>query len=655
MKRILFVAAALFCYLSTVQAAPGDTTVVQAHYNIQMTHHGNFDTTVIFPDETKKFRKIIMVYTLGRYSCPGNPQYCGDWDYTISTHIRTKNGDTMEIGRLISPYAGDGWPRTGPTWKHRYEFDVTDFYRQLKDTAVVRNRYSGYSWGFTANIKFLFIEGTPPRDVIKAENLWRGSYAFGKTPSIDVRVDSQDRTAPNGTQSTELALTITGHGSDAAQCSEFCKKYYEVTLNGNNFDKTDLWRDNCGYNHMYPQNGTWIYNRGNWCPGDTITPRIHKLDGVVAGNSYNVDVDFEDYTSASGNASYIFEGNVFYYGGFNKNLDASLDDIIAPTDHERHYRENPMTGKPMVTVTNTGATTITSIKFEFGIDGGVAPITHTWTGSLGSLEKADIELGILKELQTLSSSGTHKFNVRILEVNGINGDDDATNNAMSSTFNTTLKIQKDFRIELKTNGGTRGTTGGASETQWQLFNLYTGNLVAERVNNAPNSLYIDTIRLWDGMYKLVVTDAGCDGTNWWVYPNYPVNPGVGTIAIKRLGSSLPYTLNGYFNGDFGCGFTQYFNIGSTVSVNEVSTQPISMIAYPNPATDNIIVSLEGVDNAGGTILLIDMTGRVVLRKNVTQQETKLNTSLMANGMYTIIYTDTKSSTGKLQTRVLIAK
>lgn len=654
MKRILLVLAAVVCYVGSLQAAPGDTTTIQAHYDLKMTKHGAFDTLVAFPDGSKKYRKIIMEYTLGRYACPGSPQYCGDWDYTISTSVRTKNGDTMEIGRLISPYAGDGWPRTGPTWKHRYVFDVTDFYNQLKDTAYIRNHFGGYSWGFTANIKFYFIEGTPPRDVVKAENLWRGSKAFGKTPSIDDRIDSKNRTAPSGTQSTELALTITGHGSDAAQCSEFCKKYYEVTLNSNNFDKTDLWRDNCGYNHMYPQNGTWIYNRGNWCPGDTIQPRKHKLAGVTGGSSYDIDVDFEDYTSTSGNASYIFEGNVFYYGGFNKNLDASLDDIIAPTDHERHFRENPFTGKPMVTVTNTGATTITSIKFEFGIDGGATPITHTWKGSLASLQMADVELEILPELQTLSNGSTHKFNVRILEVNGT-ADDDATNNALSSTFKTALKIQKDFRIELKTNGGTRGTTGGVSETEWKLYNLYTGKLVAERINNTPNTFYNDTIRLWDGMYKLVVTDAGCDGTNWWVYPNYPVNPGPGTIAVKRLGSSLPYTLDGYFNGDFGCGFTQYINIGTMLSVSEVSTQPISMSAYPNPATDNITVSFEGVDKVGGTIQLVDMTGRVVLRKKVTTQNTSISTTDFANGMYTVVYTDSKSGNAKLQTRVLIAK
>lgn len=653
MKRVLLVFMAFLGVSYASQAAPGDTTVVQAHYNLQMDHHGNFDSTVAFPDGTKKYRKIIMEYTLGRYACPGSPQYCGDWDYTISTHVQTKNGDTMEIGRLISPYAGNSGPRTGPSWKHRYVFDVTDFYNQLKDTVLVRNRYSGYSWGFTANIKFYFIEGTPPRDVIKAENLWRGSLAYGKTPSIDDRIDSKNRTAPTGTQSTELALTITGHGSDATGCSEFCKKFYEVTLNSSNFDKTELWRDNCGINHMYPQNGTWVFNRGNWCPGDTIAPRMHKLAGITAGSTYDIDVDFQDYTSTSGNASYIFEGNVFYYGGFNKTLDASLDDIIAPTDHERHYRENPFTGKPVVTVTNTGSTTITSIKIQYNVDGGNS-LTYTWSGSLASLAKADIEMDILPELQTLAEKTSHKFTATILEVNG-KADDDATNNTLSSDFTTTMKLPHEFVIELKTNGS---TVGGVSETQWQLIDLYTGKVVAERVNNAPDSTYSDTISRWDGMYKLVVSDAGCDGLYWWLYSNpnaYPVNPGAGSIFIKRTTSPIPYTIVADFGGDFGCGFTQYFNIGSTVSVNEISTQPLTLAAYPNPAKNAITVSLEGVSNVAGTLQLIDMTGRVIMTQNCTEAATTLDVSRFANGMYTIVYTDEKSGTAKLQTRVLIAK
>src|SRR5690606_8075792 len=116
--------------------------------------------------------------------------------------------DTLELGRFITPYSGDGWPRISAGWKQRYTFDVTDMYNQLKDSATVRIGYSGYSWGFTGNIKFEFIEGTPPRDVLGAERLWGRSYPYGKTPSINDLIDAKNRTAPANTQFAELAFTV---------------------------------------------------------------------------------------------------------------------------------------------------------------------------------------------------------------------------------------------------------------------------------------------------------------------------------------------------------------------------------------------------------------------------------------------------------------
>ena len=163
MKRLLALLPAILL-AAFVSAAPGDTTKVQSFAGLQMDHYGAFDTTVEFPDGSVAYRKILMNFTLGKYQCPGNPppQYCGDWDYDVHMFIMTKTGDTLEIGRFITPYANASYARTPWTWKQRYVFDVTDFYNQLKDSATVRIFYSGYSWGFTADVRFDMIEGTPP-------------------------------------------------------------------------------------------------------------------------------------------------------------------------------------------------------------------------------------------------------------------------------------------------------------------------------------------------------------------------------------------------------------------------------------------------------------------------------------------------------------
>lgn len=648
MKKFLLSIMAVLSIGTLAQAAPGDTTWVQAHSGIWMDHNGAFDSTVKFPDGTTKYRKILMTFSLGRYQCPGNPQYCGDWDYTVSNFIMTKTGDTLELGRFITPYSGDGSPRIVSGWKQRYTFDVTDFYNQLKDSATVRINYSGYSWGFTGDIQFAFIEGTPPRNVLAVEKLWGKSYPYGKSPSINDRIDVKSLTAPANTQFAELGFTVSGHGSDAAQCSEFCKKFYEVNLNGSTFDKTDIWRDDCGYNHMYPQNGTWVFDRGNWCPGDLIYVNTHKLAGITAGSNYTLDVDFENYTSASGNASYIVQGNVFYYDAFNKSVDISLDDIVAPSDHEIHFRKNPMTGKPIVKVQNTGSSTVTSIKFEYGANGWGAAQTYTWTGTIASMEIMEIELPVLAHLQSVDATAT--FTATVLEVNG-QSDDDATNNTLTSTFEPATRMPNEFVIEFGTN---KPTVGGFAETEWKIYDVATNAVVAQRTQNAPSTFYRDTLMLNNGIYKFEVTDAGCDGVNWWLYSQYPTNPGVGSIKIRPVKSIIGFNLGGYFGGDFGCGFSEYFNVGFPVSASNIERVATSLKVYPNPAQNKVVVALDGISNTKGKVQVIDMLGRVVAEQTANTTAIEVNTSNLSNGVYNVVYRSSNNSI-QAQERLVIAK
>ena len=32
---------------------------------------------------------------------------------------------------------------------------------------------------------------------------------------------------------------------------------------------------------LYPQGGTWVYDRANWCPGDKATTRNHELTSYL--------------------------------------------------------------------------------------------------------------------------------------------------------------------------------------------------------------------------------------------------------------------------------------------------------------------------------------------------------------------------------------
>lgn len=650
--------AALFC--AQMYAATGDTTTVQTFSGLEMNKHGNYDTTIEFPDGSKTYRKVLMTFTLGKRKCagynpnnagdkPGQTGWCGDWDYTVQNFLMTKSGDVFELGRYITPYARENAPRTPTSWTQRYVWDVTDFYPILKDSATFRINYSGYSWGFTADVKFEFIEGTPPRNVLGIEKVWGGSSRFGDTSQatqIEDRVDTKSLTAPTNTKFAELTFNVSGHGNDDNNCCEFNNKFYEVELNNVKFDKTQMWRDDCGANHLYPQSGTWLLNRTNWCPGDIVFTNVHKLAGITGGSNFDLDVDFENYigkVTINGRSwgSFIYQGNVFYYDAFNKSVDASLEDIIAPSTHETHFRRNPVTGHPTVKIRNTGSTTITTVKFKYELQGGTGQKEYTWSSTLNSLESAEINFPPFYDLGNVTTNG--KFNVEIAEVNG-SADADASNNKMSSDFEPAVTYDTKMIFHVQANNV-------PGEVKWKITDMFNNHVVAERTADVANKLYSDTVSLGVAMYKLEVIDVNCDGLSWWAFPG----AGSGKFYVTRMTSGLQLPLKGYFGGDFGCGFTQYFNVKWPTGVVDNSMLSQHITAYPNPASNELNIGLGGFDNVDGVLRITDMTGRVVYTQAVTAPAVKVNVSGLSNGVYTVSYFENGNEELHLMTRVMIAK
>jgi len=648
MKKI----ALLFLVLASAfgaQAAPGDTTWVQAQGGTQLSNYGDYDSPAAFPDGSKSYRRVFMYFTLGKYTCPSGSQYCADWDYTVQTYLMTPAGDTFELGRLITPYANS--LRMTASWKGVYTFDVTDYYPVLQNNATIRVHYSGYSGGFTADVKFAFIEGTPARNVLGITRVWKNDYNYGHgSVDINTALSNVSLTAPANTQSAEAKFTITGHGGDAQNCAEFCPNTYTMNLNNNQLVQQNFWRANCGYNNYYPQNGTWVFDRAGWCPGDKILPYSHTLTGITSGSNYMLNVTFPAYTSVpSSNGSqavYTIESAVIYYGGFNNTLNASLEDIMAPTNNEAYFRMNPVVGKPTIKVKNTGSTAISSLKLEYGVAGSAQATTYTWNGTINALEEKEITLPEPWSLRVATGSN-NIFTAKILEVNG-QADQDATDNELSSTFTAAPVWSVKFRITLKTNGS---IANGVSETNWKIYDVFD-NVVAQRINNAANTTYEDTVTLGPASYRFEVNDAGCDGVNWWLYQYYNPNPGTGSVQVRPLNSGIPFNLKGYYGGDFGCGFTQYFRTDWPTEVQDIAAATISMEAYPNPAQQTATIAINGMADVSGQLQIRDAVGRVVLEMPA-KATNNVNVAQLSNGVYNVIFTGKGAE--RLQTRLLIAR
>src|SRR5207249_3388371 len=99
--------------------------------------------------------------------------------------------------------------------------------------------YSGYSGGFTANVKFAFIEGTPARNVLNLKHLWNNYYTYGNSADpISNHVLPYSLTVPDSAKFSEMKFTVTGHGADGTDnCCEFSNSNnwhsYSVMVNRN--------------------------------------------------------------------------------------------------------------------------------------------------------------------------------------------------------------------------------------------------------------------------------------------------------------------------------------------------------------------------------------------------------------------------------------
>ena len=135
----------------------------------------------------------------------------------------------------------------------------------------------------------------------------------------------------------------------------------------------------CADNALFPQGGTWIYDRAGWCPGAPTETRDMELTPHVAGmESFTVDYDI-DYDP---DGNYRFEGQIVAYGPANHELDASWWRCRAER-FQAFFPDQPHLRQAAGLARNSGSTPLTS-AITFGLEGNRL---YTWTGNWGSSRK----------------------------------------------------------------------------------------------------------------------------------------------------------------------------------------------------------------------------------------------------------------------------
>jgi len=598
----------LFLISSTEVLASPDTIHVRAHEAVDMVWFESYDETAYFPLEDKSFHKVWMVATLGCAS-----EKCSDWDYTVNLHILDEEGEEFELGRLITPYAGfmaNNAFGFSNDWTHRYTYDVTDFIHLFRDSTTLRAFYSGWSTGFSMTLDFYFIEGTPEREVLGIKNIIHGSHNYSDAETYNtVHTPPVTLTVPEGTVEAKLRYLPSGHGFDNNNfCAEFCPRDYYLSVDGDLVGSGTIWKDDCGLNPLYPQGGTWVYDRANWCPGEAVPLHEFELGNLLTpGSEHTFELNLEEYTwSGDQTPSYTTSYQVVFYGERNISLDAELVEIMAPSTHEDHFRINPICSNPRVKVRNNGSEPIEELLIEYGFPDGFF-CTYHWTGQLEFAEETEIELPA--PLWREMNSENPYFYTAIIEVNG-DADQVTYNNELRSEISIPQVFPDEIVLNFRTNNR-------FNDFHYGLYRE-NGETLIDRTPNAPNTLFSDTLQLEPGCYYFEVSDSRGLGLN-----NWPTNQGNGEISFRRHFGGGLWTNLTTVQRDFGSHSRLNFTVGYSledeperpdcgvaVSTTDLGEATSDLRIYPNPAKDHVYIHVDRT-NPLRSIRLIDLSGKVM--------------------------------------------
>ncbi|MFT4943672.1 MAG: hypothetical protein ACI9RL_000696 [Candidatus Paceibacteria bacterium] len=522
-----------------------------------------------------------------------------------------------EIGRYITPY-GNGLSLGDNGWT--WIFDVTDFQHLFQGDDV---HIQAGNFQELLDLKVVFKVGTPSRELLGIQSLYSGNYSLNSFDDLVVNT-----TVPLNPEAEMFSVksTLTGHDFGAGNnCGEFCNNTHRVLVNGEEQYSWQIMQE-CGENPLYPQGGTWMYDRAGWCPGMPAT--VQNLDitpFINVGVDTTTDIDYNIDQDPYGN--YVTEIFFVEYGSPNFSNDASLEEIIAPNIFKLNTRFNPTCGEPVIRIKNTGENLLESVTVTYGVP-GETPYSYTWTGALAFLEEAVIILPAIEVGNYYQ--GSTSFEVSLSEPNG-DVDQYEFNNSLTSEFEPAPIHQEQLVIEFKTNNR-------PFENSYKVFDT-AGTIMFERDFDDSNTTYTDLINLPPGCYELVVYDTGGDGMN-----NWPSNHGNGIIRLKNLSGSTITLLQRWFGETIKYIFRNDAALSTEDQVNSLFS------VYPNPTDNAFTVSLVNSSDPF-SMEVFNISGMSIYKEEeMSPTNNSVDVSNYSSGVY-LLYL--KTANGNTQVKKLI--
>ena len=567
-----------------------------------------------FPVEDKEVRRITMNVTLAY----PDDRPIAHWDYMDRIKILRQGGKDgelldFEIGRMLTPYGSN----FKEDWSYTWKVDVTDFQAFLRDSVEIEYIHSGYeppSLGWDLTIGFDIDLGPAIADFISVQKMWNGGFQYGNPENpIEEKLSPIKIKKEKNAGFGRLRIQHTGHGMDRPSgCSEFCSRWREVIFDDEVIDHRDLWKD-CGNNPLYPQGGTWIFDRAYWCPGDLQVPDI--IDVPLTKRRHTIDLYMEPFTANDVNQPKEQITSVFFqYEAPNHQNDVTVEEIIAPNKVDNYNRYNPAGFTPKIVIRNLGSEDLKKLIIVYRTIGFEEKV-YEWEGNLGFYEAAIVALpGIID-----ANPGENTFEVVLSEPNGVADEWDA-DNTLKSQFNDIPTIPSRFVIDFLTNNK-------PEENSLFIVNSRNDTIYSRLPDTLESAThYMDTLELEEGNYYLALNDTAGDGLEFWFQPK----SGFGRLRLKDMDENFIHL----FESDCGNGQFYSFRADDEVTV-DTTVSHLSVNIFPR-MVENDLTIYTTTDEFSTLKIVITKDGEYIEQHeytNIKDAQTGLDVRHLEEGRY----------------------
>jgi hypothetical protein len=267
---------------------------------------------------------------------------------------------------------------------------------------------------------------------------------------------------------------------------------------------------------------------------------------------------------------------------------------------------------PQVTIQNNGSEILTTLDINYGFDGN-QNLTYNWTGNLAQWQSISITLPIA----TLTS-GNHTFSASVSNPNAGLVDENANNNAVSSTFTIVIGGES---VQLNLSLDCYG-----SETSWELQDananaVYFGSGYPD---DQPGPLSLSPWCLNTGCYTYVIMDSYGDGLLGGFFCNQD-----GSVSIIHQGDTLAALPES--QADFGDQTSLQFCIGT--SGIEWNTENLVSL-WPNPIAEDLL-NVQTGSNDESYVSILTLNGQKLITKTSSSSLIQFDTNVLSQGTYLV--------------------